>query len=326
MSRKTEKLKNYVLFLSGIGTIYAGSIKLKQYIGGQIYDGQENLYGKTVIITGGNNGIGKATAFELANRGAKIVLASRNLEKCEKAREDIVLESMNKNVFCRKCNLASQNSIREFVKQFEKENSELHILINNAGERNYKKKLTEEGIEAQLGINYLGHFLLTNLLLHLLKRSEPSRIINVSCPSYRKGEINVMDLNSDNIFDGEKAYAQSKLAIMLFTKELALQLKGSKVTINAVNPGASDTDILRESSYSTSIISKIFVKPFLWPLLKTPKQAAQTIIYAALNEHVNNVSGSYFVDFKNCEMNISITSEKLSKWLWETSCKWTRLT
>lgn len=174
------------------------------------------------------------------------------------ARQDIVLETRNKYIYCRKCDLASQESIRKFVEQFKKGNykyiylqisnffshiniyiylvciaeyDKLHILINNAGVMRCPKSYTKEGIEMQLGVNYIGHFLLTNLLLDILKASAPSRIVNLSSTAYQRGQINITDLNSDKEYDAGKAYTQSKLAIIFFTRELANRLKGNLLII-----------------------------------------------------------------------------------------------
>lgn len=125
--------------------------------------------GKIVLITGANTGIGRETAKELANRGAHVYMACRDLKKCEEAREEIVLESLNKNVYCRQCDLSSFNSIRQFARNFQKEQPRLDILINNAGVMRCPKSATTEGIELQLGVNHMGHFLLTSLLLDTIK-------------------------------------------------------------------------------------------------------------------------------------------------------------
>ncbi|VEN53319.1 unnamed protein product [Callosobruchus maculatus] len=153
---------------------------------------------------------------------------------------------------------------------------------------------TKEGFEMQLGVNHMGHFLLTNLLLDVLKASAPSRIINVSSTAHRRGKINKNDLNSDQNYNAFDAYAQSKLANILFTKELAKKLEGTGVTVNAVHPGIVDTELWRHMSFYKSWISTIFLRPFVWPFVKNAKQGAQTVIYLALDDEVKNVTGKYF--------------------------------
>nr|CAI5845776.1 unnamed protein product [Callosobruchus analis] len=153
-------------------------------------------------------------------------MACRDMTRCETAREEIVLDTKNKYIYCRKCDLASLESVREFVNMFKTKEKRLDILINNAGVMNTPHLKTKEGFEMQLGVNHMGHFLLTNLLLDVLKTSAPSRIINVSSTAHRRGKINKNDLNSDSTYNAFDAYAQSKLANILFTKELAKKLEG----------------------------------------------------------------------------------------------------
>lgn len=181
------------------------------------------------------------------------------------------------------------------------------------------KSYTKESIEMQFGVNHLGHFLLTNLLLDVLKASAPSRIVNLSSSAHRLGQINMKDLNWDKDYDAGKAYNQSKLANILFTKELANRLKGNQiirqpivfiiivrmyfsllchsgtgVTVNAVHPGIVDTEIVRHMRIYNNFFTRIFLKPFAWPFIRTPVQGAQTVLYAALDPSLADVSGCYF--------------------------------
>ncbi|XP_039303241.1 retinol dehydrogenase 13 isoform X2 [Solenopsis invicta] len=295
------------------------------YMGGEKYKGKEDLIDKVVIVTGANSGIGKQTALELAKRNAKVIMACRDMGKCETVRRDIVLDTKNKYVYCRKCDLASQESIRKFVAQFKKEYNKLHILINNAGVMRCPKSYTEEGIEMQLGVNHMGHFLLTNLLLDVLKESTPSRIINLTSAAHRRGQINMQDLNWENDYDAGRAYGQSKLAIILFTRELASRLKGTDVTVNAVHPGIVDTNITRHMSVYNNFFTRIFLKPFAWPFIRAPLQGAQTVLYAALDPSLTNVSGCYFDNCKTKEVSEEAKNDQLAKWLWKVSEKWTKL-
>ncbi|XP_012536020.1 retinol dehydrogenase 13 isoform X2 [Monomorium pharaonis] len=294
-------------------------------MGGAKYKGKEDLTDKIVIVTGANSGIGKETTQELARRNAKVIMACRDMEKCETERRNIVLETKNKYVYCRKCDLASQDSIRTFVKQFKKEFNKLHILINNAGVMRCPKSYTQEGIEMQLGVNHMGHFLLTNLLLDILKASMPARIVNLTSAAHRSGQINMKDLNWENDYDAGRAYGQSKLANILFTRELANRLKGTDVTVNAVHPGIVDTNITRHMSVYNNFFTRIFLKPFAWPFVRSPLQGAQTVLYATLDPSLANVSGCYF---NNCEIK-DVTEEakndEMAKWLWKVSEKWTKL-
>ncbi|KAJ9576495.1 hypothetical protein L9F63_025609, partial [Diploptera punctata] len=188
----------------------------------------------------------------------------------------------------------------------KEEHKRLDVLINNAGVMRCPHTKTKEGIELQLGVNHMGHFLLTNLLLDKLKSSAPSRIINVSSVAHHRGHINKDDLNSESYYDEAAAYSQSKLANLLFTKELAKRLQGTGVTVNAVHPGIVDTEIIRHMSFFNSTFSAIFLKPLVWMFVKSPRQGAQTTVYAALEESIKNVTGKYFV---NCaEEEVAVQS------------------
>ncbi|XP_011872522.1 PREDICTED: retinol dehydrogenase 13-like isoform X2 [Vollenhovia emeryi] len=295
------------------------------YLGGPKYNGQEDLTGKVVIVTGANSGIGREVTSELAKRNAKVIMACRDMAKCETERRNIVLDTKNKYIYCRTCDLASQESIRKFVTQFKKEFNHLNILINNAGVMRCSKSHTKEGIEMQLGVNYMGHFLLTNLLLDVLKASAPSRIVNLASATYRSGKINMKDLNLENDYDSGRAYSQSKLAIVIFTRDLADKLKGTNVTVNAVHPGIVDTNIIRHMYAYTNFFMRIFVKPFAWPFIKAPWQGAQAVLYAALEPSLTDVSGCYLANNETKELSEDAKNDDLAKWLCKVSEKWTKL-
>ncbi|XP_043278014.1 retinol dehydrogenase 13-like [Venturia canescens] len=298
---------------------------IKDSFSGKMYEGKEKLTNKIVIVTGANTGIGKEVALDLARREAKVIMACRNLFKCETTRKEIVLSTKNKYVYCKECDLASQESIRKFVDTFKKEHSELHLLINNAGVMRCPKSVTEDGIETQLGVNHMGHFLLTNLLLETLKKSAPSRIVNVSSTAHLRGKIKVKDLNSSENYDPGDAYAQSKLANVLFTKELSKRLAGTGVAAFAVHPGLVETEITRHMSFFNSTLGAILLKPLFWLFVKPPKHGAQPVIHAALAPKLKNESGLYFSNFDEAEVSEEAKNDQLAKWLWMTSEKWTKL-
>ncbi|XP_034129783.1 retinol dehydrogenase 12 isoform X2 [Drosophila guanche] len=278
---------------------------------------------KVIIVTGSNSGIGKETVRELAKRGATVYMACRDMKKCEEAREEIVLETKNKYVYCRECDLASLDSIRNFVAAFKREQKTLNVLINNAGVMRCPRSHTKDGFEMQLGVNHMGHFLLTTLLLDLLKISAPSRIVNVSSLAHTRGEINTGDLNSDKSYDEGRAYSQSKLANVLFTRELAKRLAGSGVTANALHPGVVDTELFRHMSFFSNFFAGLFVKPLFWPFVKTARNGAQTSLYAALDPDLEQVSGEYFSDCQPKDVAPAATDTQTGKWLWAVSEKWT---
>lgn len=204
--------------------------------GGQ-YKKDVRIDGKIVIITGANSGIGKETAIDLARRGGKIYIACRDIKRGEDALIEIREKSGSTNVHFLQMDLASMDSIREFSRRFHSVENNLHILINNAGIMACPKALTKDGFEMQLGTNHLGHFLLTNLLLDLLKASAPSRVVVVSSCLHQIGRIKKDDLNSEKSYWKWTVYGQSKLANILFAKELARRLQGTGVTVNALHPG-----------------------------------------------------------------------------------------
>lgn len=216
--------------------------------------------GKVVIITGANCGIGKETAIDLARRGGRVYVACRDPIRGVEAMKDIQDKSGSSNVHFLQLDLAQLESIRQFSKKFHTFESELHILINNAGVMACSKAQTRDGFELQIGTNHMGHFLLTNLLLDLLKQSAPARIINVSSLYHVFGRINKSDLNSEKHYWRWLAYAQSKLANILFTRELARRLEGTDVTANALHPGAVNSDLTRNLDCFSRWVLEIVVK------------------------------------------------------------------
>ncbi|XP_062133078.1 retinol dehydrogenase 14-like isoform X2 [Drosophila sulfurigaster albostrigata] len=288
------------------------------------FEKQTDETGKVVIVTGSNTGIGKETVLELARRGATVYMACRDKSRAEKARLEVIRETKNQNIFFRELDLASLDSVRKFVDGFKKEQSKLDILINNAGIMHCPRMLTKEGFEMQLGVNHMGHFLLTNLLLDLLKKSSPSRIVNVSSLVHAYGTINFDDLNSEKSYNPDTAYIHSKLANILFTRELAKRLEGTNVTVNALHPGVIETELGRHVKIFNNPIFLFLVSPLVWLIFKTPKNGAQTTLYAALDPDLNGVTGLYFSDCKPKEVSAAAKDANSAKRLWEESEKWTK--
>ena len=241
-----------------IAVLYAG----KRYFQGGRCHSTKRLDGKTVVITGGNTGIGKETAVDLAKRGARVIIGCRNLEKGKEALKEIQERSGSKDVFLEKIDLASLDSVRKFADSVLISESRLDILINNAGVMACDYQKTEDGFEMQFGTNHLGHFLLTMLLLDLIKKSAPSRIVNVSSTAHTlgSGKIHFDDINFEKDYSPYEAYFHSKLANVLFTRELSKRLEGSHVTVNSLHPGAVKTDLERHFSAYLQIL----VVPARW--------------------------------------------------------------
>ncbi|XP_026478050.1 retinol dehydrogenase 12-like [Ctenocephalides felis] len=319
------KFPKPVYYLSAIGTAAGISFCVKDYMSGGTFESDIRADGKVIVVTGANTGIGKETARELAKRGAHVYMACRDMERCEKAREEIVLETKNKYVYCRKCDLSSLNSVREFSKVMHNERKHIDVLINNAGVMRCPLSRTSEGFEMQLGVNHLGHFLLTNLLLDMLKASPSARIVHVSSLAHTRGKINIEDLNSDHSYDPGAAYNQSKLANIMFSNELAKRLEGTNVTSNALHPGVVDTELVRHMPIFTSSVSKHILKFLLWPFVKTPISGAQTSLHVALHPDLEGVNGKYFSDCKEKQVAVQATDSKTASWLWAVSEKWTGL-
>ncbi|MBY8983904.1 MAG: SDR family oxidoreductase [Candidatus Lokiarchaeota archaeon] len=273
----------------------------------------EIMKGKICMITGANSGIGKATAIGLAKMGATIVMVCRNENRGKKALEDIKKECNNGNFDLMMVDLSSQKAIYRLIKIFKEKYQQLHVLINNAGVNLSKRVLTEDGIETTFAVNYLAPFLLSTLLLDILQTSSPSRIVNVVSSVVGK-TINFENLNGENHYRQLNAYAQSKLALILFTYEFARRIEGTGVTVNSLHPGYVKTNMVKNF--------RKFVKYFFHLIglfMKSPKKGAKTSIYLASSPEVEGVSGKYFEKKKEEESVKASYDEELAKRLWNVS-------
>ena len=250
-----------------------------------------NMHDRICLVTGATSGIGKATTLALATAGARVILVGRSLEKGESTRAEIVRGSGNDRVDLLVADLSSQQAIRHLAAEIDNRYPHLHVLVNNAGGIWSKRLVTVDGLETTFAVNHLAYFLLTSLLLNLLKASADARVVNVGS-AWHSGVINFDDLQSEQSYSMLRAYRQSKLANLLFTYELARRLAGSGVTANAVHPGFVASSFGRHAgwfSYGT-----VLAKPFG----KSPEQGARTSIYLASSPEVDGVSGKYFIDCK----------------------------
>jgi len=276
------------------------------------------MQGKVCIVTGANSGIGKATALGLAQMGATVVMVCRNQSKGEQAQNEIKEKSENDAIDLMLADLSSQESIYRLAENVQQHYQQLHVLINNAGVANLSRRETVDGLEMTFAVNYLAPFLLTNLLLDKLKTSAPARIVNVSSGSHQSGYIKMDDLELEKGYRLMRAYGQSKLALVLFTYELARRLQGAGVTANCLHPGFVATNIGQNGvgSVGRSIVKLIFSR-----LGISPEEGAKTSIYLASSPEIEGVTGKYFIKSIPVRSAPISYDETLQRQLWEESAK-----
>ncbi|KAM3625973.1 uncharacterized protein V6R79_020689 [Siganus canaliculatus] len=296
----------------------AGVLALRRWLAGGVCRSKARLDGKTVLITGANTGIGKETALDMANRGARVILACRDMTKAHMAADEIRRKSGNGNVVVKKLDLGSLQSVRDLAKEVNQKEARLDILINNAGIMMCPKWATEDGFEMQFGTNHLGHFLLTNSLLDLLKKSAPSRVVIVSSLAHEKGKIHFDDINLDKDYDRMISYRQSKLANVLFSRELAARLQGTGVTVYSLHPGVIRTELGRHVFPGFNLLIKALIFP-LYMMIKSPWEGAQTTIFCAVDESVANSSGLYYSDCAVKKAAPQALDDAAAKKLWDLS-------
>ena len=278
------------------------------------------MAGKTVLITGGTGGIGRAAAMGLASMGARVGITGRDRARAERAAAAIVRESGNPAVDIFVADMSSQTEVRRLAGEVLSTYPRLDVLINNAGVFRSERITTADGIEATFAVNHLAYFLLTNLLLDRLKAGAPSRIVNVASGEQRNGTIDFDDLQGEKGYTGAKAYSQSKLATVLFTYELARRLEGTGVTANCLHPGVVGTTLGSGVSGAFG-----FMVRALMPLMQSPEKGAETSVYLASSPEVEGSSGGYFA--KKAEARSSDVSydERIARRLWEASAELTNL-
>ncbi|KAL3690363.1 hypothetical protein R1sor_016672 [Riccia sorocarpa] len=284
--------------------------------------------GLTVVLTGGFKGIGVYTARTLANRGAHVIMAGRNMTDGAAAKEGILKDFPQAKVDIMELDLASFDSVRAFAKEFSSRDLPLNTLINNAGVMACPFQLSKDGYELQFATNHLGHFLLTNLLLDKLKATAQStgiesRIVNLSSAAHAwtyKGGIRWGKINEEQGYHNWKAYGQSKLANICHAKELARRLKeeGANVTANSLHPGGINTDLQRHLVGIVGVAARFFGS-----FAKTVPQGAATTCYVALHPNVKSVSGEYFVNCNIAQPSSYAKDDDLSRRLWDLSVEMT---
>lgn len=277
------------------------------------------MSGKTVVVTGGTGGIGKATAIGLAQLGARVAITGRDSARTKEAAADISAQSGDAVVDPFPADLASQAEVRRLAAELLAAYPRIDVLINNVGGFWATRRTTPDGLEHTFAVNHLAPFLLTNLLLDRLKESAPARVVTVASMNQAMGRINFDDLGGERKYSGQKAYDQSKLANVMFTYELARRLDGSGVTATVLHPGAVRTNYGKEDP---SFMYRL-VFPLARPLLKTPAQGAVTSIYLASSPEVEGVTGTYFVNRKPKRTSKASYDEEAAGRLWEVSAELT---
>ena len=275
----------------------------------------EPISGKTVLITGATSGIGLEASAKLAGMGAELVLVARDRARGEAAVAAVKRRSGSRAVALMRCDFTSLAQIRALAADVVASRPKLHILVNNAGSVSPSRVLTEDGIERTFAVNHLGPFLLTNLLLDLLRRSAPARVVTVASAAHRQGDMPLDDLQFESGRYGiMRAYARSKLANILFTAVLARRLAGTGVTANCLHPGAVATNIWSHAPWYTRpllAVAKLF--------MISAEKGADTIVYLAASPEVEGLTGGYYEKSQRVLPSAIAQDETIAKRLWERS-------
>jgi NAD(P)-dependent dehydrogenase (short-subunit alcohol dehydrogenase family) len=279
------------------------------------------MAGKVCVVTGATSGIGRATAGELARMGARLVLVGRDRTRGEDAAREIASATGNPAIDVMIADLASQRAIRELAAAILARHSRLHVLVNNAGVVNLHHSTTSDGIETVFAVNHLAYFVLTLLLLERLKASAPARIVNVASEAHRFGAMDFDDLGHARRYKAMRVYAQSKLANVLFTRELARRIAGSGVTANCLHPGTVATRLGQNNGRFATVVTKI-----LAPFFRSPERGAETSIHLASSPSLEHVNGKYFVKCREATPSRKARDDDAAARLWAVSAAMTGVT
>ena len=279
-----------------------------------------NMKDRICLVTGATSGIGKVTARALAEQGATVIVVSRNEGRCVDTVDEIRASTGNSAVEYMVADLSDLSQVRRLASEVTSRYPRLDVLVNNAGGYFLNRLETPDGYEMTWALNYLSPFLLTQLLLPSLEASDSARIINVSSGAHSQGVLDFDDLQSRNDYVGLEAYAQSKLALVMFTYELARRLKGGSVTVNALHPGSVATRFGRNNGWLRFHVRRLVKRNEL-----SPEEGAQTSIYLATSSEVEGVTGTYYVKSKPKKSSESSYDLDLSARLWQVSMEMTGL-
>jgi len=279
------------------------------------------LKGRTILVTGATNGIGLESSVQLAGMGATVVMVGRDPGRTERALAEVKRRSGSADVSSLLCDFSSLAQVRALADGFRARHPRLDVLVNNAGGVNAARTITVDGLETTFAVNHLGPFLLTTLLLDLLEKSAPSRIVNVASEAHRQGVIDFENLQFEKGGYGTlKAYANSKLANILFTRELSRRLSGKGVTVNCLHPGVVDTGIWDKSPW--------YYKPLILPaklFFISAEKGGRTITHLAASDAVAQVTGEYFTRNKVTKTTRLARDEALARRLWDESAALVKL-
>jgi NAD(P)-dependent dehydrogenase (short-subunit alcohol dehydrogenase family) len=273
------------------------------------------MAGKTVLITGGTGGIGRATALRLASMGARVGITGRDSGRTQRAAAEIASESINGTVDAFAADMSSQAEVRRLAAEVLAAYLRLDVLVNNAGGFWSHRHLTSDGLEHTFALNHLAPFLLTSLLLDRLIESAPARIVTVSSGAQSMGKIDFDDLMGERKYSGQTAYNQSKLANVMFTYELARRLAGTGVTATALHPGMTNTSFSAEDPSRAFAPLVMVMRPFM----KKPERGADTPVYLASSPAAEGITGQYFANREAKRSNESSYDTAAAARLWQVS-------
>ena len=276
---------------------------------------------RVCLVTGANSGLGKATALGLAKLKTTVVMVCRDQARGEAAQSEIKAVSGNPNAQLMLADLSLKADVRRLAESFKARYARLHALVNNAGVALRKRTMTADGIETVFAVNYLAPFLLTNLLLDIIKGSAPGRVVNVAGDFHRKATIRFDDLMFEKGYSGIRANNQAKLALILFSYELARRLEGTGVTVNCLHPGAVSTDgPLKDPDLSP--FSRLLYRMVRFFFL-SPEKGAQTAIYLASSPGGEGITGQYFIKKKPVKSSPDSYDADIARRLWDVSANLT---
>ncbi len=283
---------------------------------------QGDLQGRVCLVTGATSGIGRAAARALAGLGAELVLLCRDRGRGEETARWIQRETGNTKVDLLLADLASQAEVRRAAREFLAAGRPLHVLLNNAGLILRRRSETVDGIETTFAVNHLAYFLLTNLLLERLKQSAPARVVNVASGAHRMagGRIRFADLGFREGYSAMRVYGHSKLANILFTRELARRLEGTRVTASCMHPGFVGSNFGKNNGPLEALLMTLG-RPFA----RSPERGADTAVWLCASPEVEGRSGGYWYDRRETRPNAAASNDEDARRLWEASARMTGL-